>query len=146
MPNLSTLKLVQSKKPNQLAPVVIRRHKLSKKIWEQLQLVKATLEGRTYQITKYTSKRDPVSGLVSKVEAAKRVKQWWWTADTGKLYLNIRYGNKVLEIVKGKNAIEVSKLEELVGVLEQVKLCVETGELDQQIEQVCGAFKAGFKR
>ncbi len=60
--------------------------------------------------------------------------------------LALRYGSKVFEITKGKNAIEVSDMADLIATLEVVKDAVQAGELDPQIEQVSGALRAGFAK
>lgn len=67
-------------------------------------------------------------------------------SDTGKVCVQIRYGSKVLELGKGKSAVEVTTPEELIRTLETVKAAVEAGELDAQIEVASGALKAGFAR
>jgi hypothetical protein len=41
MSTLSKLKLVEAKKPTALPVIVLRRNKLSAKLWEQLQLAQA---------------------------------------------------------------------------------------------------------
>ena len=41
MSTFSTLKLTAAQKPTQIAPVVVRRNKLAKRIWEQQELLKA---------------------------------------------------------------------------------------------------------
>ena len=74
----------------------------------------------------------------------KRVRQWWFVSDSGKVCLNIRYGAKVIELAKGKTAIEVANADELIRTLELVKSAVEGGELDTQIESVSGALREGF--
>jgi hypothetical protein len=38
-----------------------------------------------------------------------RPRAWFWTADDGKVYISLRYGARVIEIAKGKSAIEVGK-------------------------------------
>jgi len=76
--------------------------------------------------------------------AAKRMKQWWFTADNGKLALTVRYGAKVLELVKGKNAIEVASASELVKTLEVVKAATVAGELDAAIEAASAKLRDGF--
>ncbi len=78
------------------------------------------------------------------MEAVKRVKEWFWINDTGKLNLAVRYGSKVLELAKGKNAIELASGEELIAVLERLKAAVLAGEMDAQIEAASGALRAGF--
>ena len=46
----------------------------------------------------------------------------------------MKYGAKTLELMKGKNSVEVSNDAELIQTLELIKKAVESGELDQQIE------------
>ena len=52
------------------------------------------------------------------IEVAKRTKTWWFTNnDTKKVAVQLFYGNKVIDLAKGKNAVEVSNGEELIAVL-----------------------------
>jgi hypothetical protein len=53
---------------------------------------------------------------------------------------------KVLEIAKGKNAIEVNDGIQLLKALNQVKDAVIAGELDTQIESAANTVKARFKK
>ncbi len=53
---------------------------------------------------------------------------------------------KVIEIAKGKSAVEVGDGAELIAALETLKMAVDGGELDTQIEAVAGAVKAAFKK
>ena len=64
--------------------------------------------------------------------------------EAGKLNLAVRYGSKVLELAKGKNAIELTTGDELIAVLAKLKDAVLAGELDAQIEAASGALRAGF--
>ena len=143
---LASLKLIQSKRPNQLSPVVIRRTKLMKQIWQQIQLAKAIQVGETFQAIRYRTINDTETGLARSVEQAKQIKQWWWTVDSNKICLAIRYGAKQIDIAKGKNAVEVANLEQVVVALEKIKQAVDLGELDEQIELASGALKAGFRK
>jgi len=74
------------------------------------------------------------------------VRPWWFVAENGKVCLNVRYGNRVLELAKGKSAIEVANPAELINTLELIRKAVAEGELDTQIDTANGAVKAGFKR
>jgi hypothetical protein len=74
----------------------------------------------------------------------KRVKEWFWTTDAGRINLAVKYGSQVLTFAKGKNAIEVANAEDLIAVLKTLKEAVLAGELDAQIEAASGALKAGF--
>ncbi len=60
--------------------------------------------------------------------------------------LALRYGSKAIELAKGKNAIEVGAIEDLVPALEAATEAALAGELDAQIEQASGALRAGFAR
>ena len=89
---------------------------------------------------------DPFTGERKTVEAVKRVKEWFWINDTGKINLAVRYGSKVLELAKGKNAIELASGDELITALQTLKTAALAGELDTQIEAASGALRAGFKK
>ena len=80
------------------------------------------------------------------VSVPKRVKEWWFTSDSGKLCLSLRYGAKVVEIAKGKTAVELPSEKELVATLEILKQAVESGELDAQIEAVADAVKIEIRK
>ncbi|MDP4302993.1 hypothetical protein Q8X39_20350, partial [Leptothrix discophora] len=55
-------------------------------------------------------------------------------------------GTKALELAKGKSAIEVATLQELVEALQSVRAAAEAGELDAHIEAVSASLGAAFKR
>ena len=80
------------------------------------------------------------------VEMPKRIKSWVFTTDTGKSAIAIRYGARVLELAKGKFAVELASPAELVPTLELVKAAIESGELDAQLESTAGALKKAFNR
>lgn len=145
MSALSKLKLV-SAQAERKSPTILRRSKLTGKLSDQIAAAKAATEGGTYAATRVKFVQDSESGERKQVEIATRVKQWWWKAPTGKIMLALRYGAKPIEIAKGKNAIEVGSMAELVAALEAVKEAVQAGELDTQIEQVSGSLRAGFAK
>jgi hypothetical protein len=140
------LKLVSAKRPQSATPIVQRRNKLSSQLWEQIELARASAEGRTYAPIKLRNVVNKVTGERTRIEAVKRVKQWWFIAETGRVCLQVRYGTRVLELAKGKNSIEVTNGDELLSVLETVKKCVEAGELDAQIELASAAVRARFNQ
>lgn len=145
MSTLTSLKLVNAKKPTAIPPILHRRNKLSTKVWEQFQLAKAHKDGGTFTVKRFKTVKD-YDGSSKSIELQKRVRPWWFVADAGKVCLNVRYGAKLIELAKGKTAIEVSSAEDLIKTLEIIKVAVEAGELDAQIEIACGAVRAGFKR
>ena len=146
MATFSTLKLSTAVKPTHMPAVQVRRNKLAKRLWEQAELAKAQQAGSQFTTTKFRSIDDPTTGLRKQVEVAKRVKQWWFTADNGKLALSVRYGSKILELAKGKYAVEVASEKELVPTLEIIKAAVLAGELDTAIDAASNKLRAGFQR
>lgn len=143
MATLATLKLVTAKKPINQPPVVQRRNKLSSKVYEQIQLARAHSKGETYAPTKQKTVTNSDGQRVA-VTVPKRVKPWWFAAENGKCCVSVRYGSKLLELAKGKSAIEVANPDALVEALEAVNAAVLAGELDAQIEAVSGQLRSGF--
>lgn len=144
MSALSKLKLVSSRRNQAKNPEVHRRNKLCSRIAEQIELVTAKKEGRLYAPKRLRKVLNEATGERVSVEDSKRVKEWYWTNDAGKFNLAIRYGAKTLELAKGKNAVEVGTLDEVLDVLKLVKTAVAAGELDDAITSASSTLRAGF--
>ena len=145
MSTLNALKLSTAKKSLNTTPVVHRRNKLGKKLWEQIQLAQAHLAGKQFTTTRFQTVRDD-DGVRRSVEVPKRVRAWWWNSDNGKIALNVRYGARVVELAKGKSTIEVAASTDLIPTLELIKKAVEAGELDTQIETASIKLREGFTK
>ena len=145
MSTLAQLKLSNTRKPTQQPAIIQQRTKLAKRLWEQMELAKAQQAGDTFA-SKRLKTVVGTDGVKRTVEVSKRVKQWWFVADTGKLCLNIRYGSKLIELAKGKTTVEVASAEELIETMNIVKAAVLAGELDAQIEAASGQLRSGFRR
>ena len=146
MSTLSTLKLVAVKKPSHMPAIVIRRNKLSSKLWEQIQLAKSQLDGTPFVVMKYRSMVDRETGLRKQVELPKRIKPWWFQSEQGKVCVSVKYGSWTIELAKGKPSVEVASAQDLIKTLETIKSAVEAGELDVQIETSSESLRSGFKR
>jgi len=143
MTGLTALKLTATQKPVQQSQTQQRRNKLAKRLWEQIELARAQATGSVYAPIKFKTITS-ADGVRRQVEQHKRVKQWWFVADSGKLALSVRYGTKLLELAKGKWAVEVGTDKDLVSVLETLKAAVLEGELDAQIDAAANKLRAGF--
>jgi hypothetical protein len=144
---LNSLKLVNAKRQNALDPIQFRRQKLSEKIGHQIALAIALKNGETYTVKRQRNVRDEASGQSTSVEVSRKVKQWWFVnSDTKKVAVQLRYGSRVIDFAKGKNAIEVSDGDELIQTLTKLRDAVLGGELDAQIEIASEAVKARFKK
>ena len=142
------MKLVASKKHQTVAPIVVRRNKLCAKLHEQIELCEAQKSGTTYAPKRLKTFTDKHSGERKTIETVKRVKEWFWVSDSGKINLAIKYGAKTLTLdkKKGLNAIEVSNGDELIKTLTLLKGCVLNGEFDDAITEVSTATRKAFGR
>ena len=145
MTALAKLKLVSVQADRKNA-TTIRRAKLTGKLANQIALAKAQVAGDVFTAKKVKFVTDQESGDRKPVETASMVKPWWFTTQAGKLVLALRYGSKPLEISKGKNAIEVANMDDLIATLEVIKQAAHAGELDAQIDAASSSLRAGFKK
>ena len=145
MSTLNTLKLVASKKHATVSPVVQRRNKLVSKLQEQIEMCEAKKAGQNYAPKKLKTFTNKQTGERMTAEVTKRVKEWFWINDAGKINLAIKYGAKTLSLnKKGANAIELATGDELINTLKSIKVAVLNGELDDAITEVSNATKAAF--
>jgi len=131
---VSNLKVVAAKRPQQQPVIVQRRNKLIDRLHDQLELAKAESEGREYLKARRRHVKNPITGEYAEAVVSRKPRAWYWTAEDGKVYINLRYGTRILELSKGKSAIEVGELKQLVPVIEALKRAVAAGELDVQID------------
>ena len=112
MSALSNLKLVAVKKPTHMPAVVIRRNKLGSKLWEQIQLAKSQMDGTPFVVMKYSSIKDPQTGLRKQVEVPKRISHGGFSQNRAKSayplnmalgLLNLRKVSLVLKLLAEKS-------------------------------------------
>ncbi len=90
---------------------------------------------------------DKYSGERKTIETIKRVKEWFWVGDNGKINLAVKYGAKTLPLnKKGANAIELANGDELIATIKALKSAVANGELDDAINEVSTATRQAFGR
>jgi hypothetical protein len=136
MNTLQKLKFVSSKRVTKTygkATPAQRRTKLAARIDEQIAIATADQQGKEYTVMQSKTVKDKLTGNISVVNAAKKIKRWYWTDSTGKICVEIFYGTRVLEISKGTNAIQLADLKEMVATLTLIKNAAMLGELDKQL-------------
>ena len=79
---LNGLKLVSAKRPAALSAIQFRRNKLSIKLNDQIQLAKALKDGTTYAPIRTRNIKNSETGEVRQIEVAKKVRPWFFTADS----------------------------------------------------------------
>lgn len=146
MSTLSNLKLVVGKRHQTVSPIVHRRNKLIKKLHEQIELCEAKKVGNTYAPKCFKTYTNKQTGEKMTVETVKRVKEWFWISDSGKINLAIKYGAKTLTLNKKTkaNCIELNNGEELITTLKALKTDVLNGALDEAITEVSTATRRAF--
>lgn len=143
MATLASLKLVAAKKPTNMSPASQRRNKLLAKLEQQIFLATAHNQGETYA-PMHVKTVINAAGERVQVSQPKKIKPWWFVSENGKVCVAIRYGAKVIELAKGKTAIEVSNPAALIEALDAVKVAVQAGELDAQLEAASMKLREGF--
>lgn len=129
---LATLKLVaMTKQPK--SGLELKREKLLRNIEEQMQIATAAANGTTHTKTRKRIVTD-LNNEDQEVEVQSKPKQWWFSGADGKIYLTMRYGVRVIELAKGKTAIEVGKMAALMPTLDMLKQAVLGKELDGVLE------------
>jgi hypothetical protein len=131
---VSSLKLVQAARPQHQPAIVKQRNKLIAGLYDQIQLATAQQQGTNYVKIRQRRVKNSVTGEYADVSIHRSPRAWYWTADTGKVMLCLRYGVRTLELAKGKTSIEVGDFKHLIPTLELVKQAVAAGELDAQIQ------------
>ncbi len=65
-----------------------------------------------------------------------RFRRWWWSDDTGNVMLDVRYGNRRIELKPGTPTIEVGSADNLLKTIQAVREAVAAGELDKVLMAV----------
>jgi hypothetical protein len=148
MHTLNSLKLVVSKRQQSVSAVVHRRNKLVAKLHEQIELCEAKQAGKIFAPTRLKTYTNKQTGERVAVETVKRVKEWFWVSDSGKINLAIKYGTKTLMLNKKTkaNCIELTNVAELISTLKALKTDVLNGALDEAIAEVSTATRMGFSK
>ena len=137
MIQLADVKLVSAVRPTFQDPVALKRSKFISRVSEQLEIANLSMKGE--QIP-FTSFNDPVS-----LKRPRKVSPWWWTDKDGKYLMAIKYGSKVIELAKGKPAVQAETLEQIIEVLKSLKLATSNGELDLHLTQASELIRKKFK-
>jgi len=106
------------------------RRKMLDAIDIQIAAADAQANGETYIRRAPRWITDPESGERVRKDVPVRFRRWWWSDDTGNLMLDVRYGNRRIELKPGKPTIEVGSADNLLPTLQAVREAIVAGELD----------------
>jgi len=128
---LKTLKLTAATRNATLTPEQVMRGKLTSYLNEQKALAEAEIGGTAFSAVKRVTRTNEAGEKV-RVDAPRHVRKGWFTDAAGKMFFQIRYGSKPLELAKGMNAVEVENLAELPSLIASIIEAINAGELDVQ--------------
>ena len=77
---------------------------------------------------------------------ARSFQSTWHVIYVSLLSSKCRYGNKLIALAKGKNAVEFSNGDELIIVLMKLKDAINDGTLNSEIELAADSVKARFTK
>lgn len=141
---LKTLKLTAATRNVTLTPEQVLRGKLVSYLNEQKALAEAEIGGTAFSATKRVTRTNEAGEKV-RVDAPRHVRKGWFTDAVGKMFFQIRYGSKPLELAKGMNAVEVENLSALPAVVASIIEAVQAGELDAQAKAAVASRKVQRK-
>ena len=135
----------KSKQDQFTSPEAHLRNKMVEAIDQQLAAADAMVKGETFQRRAMRWVTDASTGERVRRELPVRFRPWYWRDQSGAYFLNIRYGNRLVELKPDKPAIEVGEAENLVAVLQKVREAVLAGELDKLLKDARATGRVGRK-
>jgi len=141
---LKTLKLAAATPTNPGASEYGFRDKLLRYLNEQKALAEAEIAGTPFVATRKVMRTNDAGEKV-RVEAPRHVRKGWFTDSSGKMFFQLRYGSRPLELVKGMNAIEVEGLADVPAIIGSIIDAINAGELDPQLTAARDARRANFR-
>ncbi|MBY0224655.1 MAG: hypothetical protein K2Q28_02490 [Hyphomicrobium sp.] len=111
-------------------PTLVRRAKLARRLEQQ----KALALDPTYTLTVTKWVKGEGGGKELR-QVSKRLSPWWREDVLGNIALTVRAGGRPIEFEKGKTAIVVPGMDQLVPTIDTVLAAVRAGELDELLTQ-----------
>lgn len=131
---LSKLTLSEISPRDRINPVVRKRLKLLGQLDIQITAAECVVNDEEYLHSVRQWVRVEGSNEKQLITKPVRVRYWWWTANTGKVMLALRQGNRVMDLGDGKQSVEVGDIANLPEVLKTLRDAVAAGELDEQLK------------
>lgn len=142
---LKSLKLSAAKPQSQPAsPQDRNREKLRTYLAEQRALVEATIAGKPYAAVRTVTKTDG-AGNRTRVEVPRTVRKGWFSSDGGKVYFQLRYAGRPLELAKGMTSAEAEGLAGVGPIIDTLDRAILAGEFDAAVASAAYARAATMK-
>ncbi len=112
------------------SPEIRVRGKMLEGLDVQIAAAAAQANGETYIKRANRWITDTETGERVRKEVPVRFNRWHWKDESGKVFIQLRYGNKPLELKKGKPTIELAGEGELLPTLRGLREAILEGEFD----------------
>lgn len=116
-----------------VSPEARVRNKMLVALDVQIAAAEAQANGETYIKRAMRWITDTETGERVRKEVPVRFNRWHWTDENGSMFIQLRYGNKPLELKKGKPTIELGGENELLPMLRDVRIAIVEGEFDAML-------------
>ncbi len=126
---LSKLKLTNAERDDEQAKIKRKRQRLINRLDEQLQMIEAEMQGQEFKSLHFVY----VDG--KKVQRPKKVNPMYFQNSDGVWFMELRYGNKRLDLGRKRFAVECGIKQNIPAVLIMLKKAIAAGELDSVIIQ-----------
>jgi hypothetical protein len=134
MSHIASLKLVAASRMSRLTDTERRRLKLLDKLDDQIRSLEASLKNETFAKQRRVWRKND-EGHDEQVTITRTVRPWWWSDMKGQIFFALKYGSHPIELAKGKTAIQVPTMDDLLKAFGTVRQAVIAGELDPQLDQ-----------
>ena len=132
MSSLSKLTIKSVVRRVTLSPAEARRQKLVAAINEQFEVAEAAIRGEQYAVTAPRWSKNEAGEKV-RVQRQKVVRSWFFERDGG-VYIQCKYGSKVLPLSKDGNAVFVKQIADVKPALEIIRAAALNGDFDAAID------------
>ncbi len=145
MSRLDHLRLVARPVRTANTPIRRRRDNVVRALDEQIRLAEMMTRGERYTATAQRWEIDPATGERRRIEWPRRVYAWFWQVDGAEWFVTLRYGNRCIDLARGRRAVQVESLAEVIETLRTLREAAREGEFDAGLESASRTIHARFK-
>ena len=124
-------------------PAMLMRRRMLAALDEQIQAATSEAAGQHFYRTVERTVKNIETGASERRTVERPVRKMWWRSNDT-VMLEIRFSNRVMKVGNG-NSIVVGSAANLIPILENLKLAVQNGELDEAMKATSDARKRGRK-
>lgn len=132
---LNSLKLSDETRSKVITdPIGRKREKLIINLERQIKAVEAEDKGEISTFLAVRTVIHPETGERIRRDVSVKTRPWYFRDLNGAFYTIVKYGNKKLELAKGKQSVHVGERKKLIPTFEKLIEAVKAGELDGLIK------------